>query len=1146
THFPLPSLSMIMDDVIPADSGEVVLLRVNQRALQLDGESSPAVGYCVMRRPGGLLLALPATFLPQEVLSEAAQDDFAGVLGPSTITSAPVVELAEGGEWVGVYPTRNIDVLLADFADSALSGIELLDEGLSGCVPFVAENPHLFPLATALVEYAVAWAGVRAKAVPDPKRRPTVAALAAQQTEIVKTLQALATQVQVLAKGGAQVPADPPPQPVAPVAARPALVAPVSATVVAPPTGPRAVANLLGPPPRGRPAVNDAAEQDPGLDGLPLTAGELGQPDEGSSITAAFLAQSRALTALVSQIAGQNDPLSDLAASGSSISTKGSAARLKLQRELSSRTGVFFDKVYEAATRRMEPTADTSMLAAGVSQGPVMTRYMERYGGFRDYRTWGLVQWQLAQAFDLLATEQVAGAKDVIALLMVMVDQIVLDAGSPDLGWLLTLQPDPPAPLFTAQLNTPGSSLRSCSHLSDPKWVATALSYIKEMETLSARRGEAARKAPPGTPDPPAGKGQPSLTRKQQRAKLWAERKASAAVFGSQFPVPAVAERSYPRLHRRGFKSSCRHVMHYEPPLTFRLVLRSGTSFAKFLGSSFCISDRGPAAPNTALFPLPVPSLGLFDAGILESSPPGLSSEPTSRRILLERVLYVVVLGLNYLHADFKHVPTDCLRRLPTELHLKVFDRLRSMLRACSEKGEHPLASGRRGPHLIARLRELNAHISGLGLSTFPYPSGISARVFVPHDADGPEALRPYRDADPDRLKISGTGSWNLEAFLSPELRLAYREPHVLRSIPPNLLPGPDGDAEPRDRTLRLMRLWDTKGLLFISFQKKEQREVTRVFGSYKSETADRQIGSYRQATILCQLSVPPGHRLIGASTDRADFYHQAKITASKAEGNCIGPSVRLGDLEGTATLERARALASLVDKKGAAPRRLSPLGEACLVSANVPRSLLQDGEAEVRGAFRSLYQGDHAGVEFATQAHTALLQASGLLTRETQLLAKHAPSRGGPWEGLIIDDFFSLSSEKLHSRPEDSTAAAKVRQAKACYSQAGVAGSPHKDIDGSDLFLAAGAQVDSTAGTASEGRVYVSASTPKLLALSFLSLKAAALPVITEELASNLAGSWISVVMYRRALFSVLDGFFSLGKSEASQATGSHLRFFP
>ena len=271
---------------------------------------------------------------------------------------------------------------------------------------------------------------------------------------------------------------------------------------------------------------------DPGIDGLPLTAGEPEQLDEGGSLASAVLAQSRALTTLVAQMAGQNDPLADLASSSSSISTKGSAARLKLQKEFGARSGVFFDRVYEAAVRRMEPAADPSLLAAGVTQGPVMTRYMERYGGFRDHRTWGLVQWQLSQAFDLLATDQVAGAKDVIALLMVMVDQIVLDSGSPELGWLLTLQPDPPAPLFTAQINTPGSSLRSCSHLSDPKWVATALSYIKEMETLSTRRAEAAKKAPPNTTSAPAAKDPPALTRKQQRAKLWAEKRSAGA------PVP--------------------------------------------------------------------------------------------------------------------------------------------------------------------------------------------------------------------------------------------------------------------------------------------------------------------------------------------------------------------------------------------------------------------------------------------------------------------------------------------------------------------------------------------------------------------------------------------------------------------------------
>ena len=244
--------------------------------------------------------------------------------------------------------------------------------------------------------------------------------------------------------------------------------------------------------------------------------------------------QSRALSALVAHMAGQSDALTDLATSSSSssssscsISTKGSAARLKLQKELGSRSGVFFDKVYEAAVRRTKGpcVAPSSGRESGVRDDAVHGARRD----FRDHRTWGLIQWQLSQAFDVLATDQVAGAKDVIALLMVMVDQIMLDSGSPDLGWLLTLQPDPPAPLCTAPINTPGSSLRSCSHLSDPKWIATSVSYIKEMETLSTRRTEAAKKAPPSTPNPAVAKEQPVLSRKQQRAKLCSERKTTAA-----------------------------------------------------------------------------------------------------------------------------------------------------------------------------------------------------------------------------------------------------------------------------------------------------------------------------------------------------------------------------------------------------------------------------------------------------------------------------------------------------------------------------------------------------------------------------------------------------------------------------------------
>ena len=65
------------EELVSADTGEVVLLKVNyQQALQLEGEAQPAVGYCIMKRPGKLLvgpsceLHFPRGGLPQRLLRD--------------------------------------------------------------------------------------------------------------------------------------------------------------------------------------------------------------------------------------------------------------------------------------------------------------------------------------------------------------------------------------------------------------------------------------------------------------------------------------------------------------------------------------------------------------------------------------------------------------------------------------------------------------------------------------------------------------------------------------------------------------------------------------------------------------------------------------------------------------------------------------------------------------------------------------------------------------------------------------------------------------------------------------------------------------------------------------------------------------------
>ena len=257
-----------------------------------------------------------------------------------------------------------------------------------------------------------------------------------------------------------------------------------------------------------------------------------------------------------------------------------------------------------------------------------------------------------------------------------------------------------------------------------------------------------------------------------------------------------------------------------------------------------------------------------------------------------------------------------------------------------------------------------------------------------------------------------------------------------------------------------------------------------------------------------------------------------------------MGPGFTVADLEGTEALALARKIVRECEARGQGESELQvELARARLCSPSVPPSLLFDPGARVFGAFRSLYQGDHLGVEFATEGHAELLHQASLLSDRHRLLAKRPPGRLGPWEALVIDDFFVVSAEKASIPPERSEATQRVLRAKEVYKAAQVKGSDHKDVLGAQVFQAAGAQIDSSALTRSFGNVLVSAPTGKLLALSVISLRAAALRSTSEELASNLAGSWIAALMFRRCLFSVLDGFFALGKSESSRSARSRLR---
>ena len=101
------------------------------------------------------------------------------------------------------------------------------------------------------------------------------------------------------------------------------------------------------------------------------------------------------------------------------------------------------------------------------------------------------------------------------------------------------------------------------------------------------------------------------------------------------------------------------------------------------------------------------------------------------------------------------------------------------------------------------------------------------------------------------------------------------------------------------------------------------------------------------------------------------------------------------------------------------------------------------------------------------------------------------------------------------------------MAKARSVYGRHGLLGSPEKDIEASDDFKAAGAEVKSSDAAVRRGIVPVAAPWSKRLALAVLSLRVARLPAVSSRAVSRLAGSWVSVLMYRRCMTSIVDGLF-------------------
>ena len=515
------------------------------------GEALEVLVLVAQVRPGGFLAVVPIGVEPEEVLAVGNSPSPPGAVGPSVVVVVPSAVLDNGN----LSPTGSeTAVLVVDMAESVLTQMHLPDTFSQLEFTFDPEQPYAVPSPTDLLTKIQDWleAGgdsaalgyvtangegidglplsegdvgethvhgelpnetpprtpkqrrpAARQAVPGQgkpthgERRPTVASLAGSLQELIQANTGLSQQVQTLAlrqqqlEKKALVPAT------SALSPQKLLSQPISAALPSQTTQSKAVAKAIGVPPRTVAPTSPGLLRSPWIQPAEITEleDEKQLPSQSVShdhLAQAVLAQSQALTALVSQIASQSsDPMLELGSTGYGAGTRGSQGRAKLQAELAAQKGTFFNAVLAAMARRMQPTASAEgspeeLMARGVCG----TLYLERFGGFGKHRELGCLQHQVMTILDFLQVGNLQAARDSAALMAVCLDQAALDNGRFDLALLLSLQEDPPSTVFSHKAPSPLSKARAFTPLASQQWVTVALAYVKELDLISAKRLE--------------------------------------------------------------------------------------------------------------------------------------------------------------------------------------------------------------------------------------------------------------------------------------------------------------------------------------------------------------------------------------------------------------------------------------------------------------------------------------------------------------------------------------------------------------------------------------------------------------------------------------------------------------------------------
>lgn len=482
-------------------------------------------------RQGGMLLCVPPDIVSPQVIAEGQTGSEEALFGPNSFFEVGLVEETEdlmSTIALGIQAR----VLVIDVHDEVLAFCREYDpvtDSLASIVGFSSDHPNSLPDCAQLMPLVREWLQQRTDersgfytALEDhvsqnPKANPadrgTVPASAKKATAakrvsnavISEQLNALASQMKLLSQRQDRLEkssgtgAEPAPERLLGASAK---LPPVSAGLQNPSGLSQTVAakalQLLGPPPKTRaPAPAEGAigvgTEEP-YDVL--------QPSlEDPSIATALAQQSTAITALVAHLASQTgDAMGDLTSlAPSSSTTKGVQRRERMQNALADGSSCYFLQMMQQLHRRLHPSRQVPQTEADM-MGLSMLHYLERQGGYRGHRELGLVAWVLGHAIDSAAQGDFKLTKEILALLMVAVEQAVTDRGEWTMAYMLTLMEEPPWQMFQERSMNVSLHAKPFGPLVPPQWTAVCLSYLKDLEVLSTKKTETAKKASKAIP----------------------------------------------------------------------------------------------------------------------------------------------------------------------------------------------------------------------------------------------------------------------------------------------------------------------------------------------------------------------------------------------------------------------------------------------------------------------------------------------------------------------------------------------------------------------------------------------------------------------------------------------------------------------